>query len=132
MHKSGVDPAQEETMVRLDWILVAFGAFVALAGGWIQLQPERIYPRPDEAWPLDPNALSQLRRLGGCFLFMGVFFALQMTCDLTQLPWWNGSLGGVAAAIATVSLVQIRVRVKRRHGRRAVQQTLPEKALELR
>jgi predicted small secreted protein len=120
-------------MASLDWILVAFGAVVAITGGWIQLQPERIYPRLDEAWPMDPKAVSQIRRLGASFLIMGAFFALQMTADLTQFPWWNGSLAGVTAAIAAVSLVQMRVRSKRRHARKAILQTaLPKKILELR
>jgi hypothetical protein len=45
-------------MALLDWILVVFGAAVALAGGWIQLHPERVVPllggKSQEAnWPLD-------------------------------------------------------------------------------
>ncbi len=84
-------------MAGLDWILVAFGAAVALAGGWIQLHPERDCSWPDPGLrqlsdcPLDPAALAQLRRLGACFLFMGTFFALQMTIDLMRRPWWVGS-----------------------------------------
>jgi len=103
-------------MAHLDWILVAFGAAIALAGGWIQLHPEHIYPRPTDSWPLDAGALSQLRRLGASFLFMGVFFALQMTIDLTRLPWWRGTLGGLFAAIAAVLLVQAVVRGQRRRA----------------
>jgi hypothetical protein len=118
-------------MAHLDWILVAFGAVVALSGGWIQLQPERIYPRPEQPW-LDQVALSQLRRLGGCFLFMGVFFTLQMTVDLARLPWWSGTLGGLILSIAAVSLVQTAVRRQQNHGHRVVQQgPMPEKVLEL-
>src|SRR5208337_5483035 len=104
-------------MAHLDWILVAFGAAVALTGGWIQLRPEQIFPRPAQSWPLDPGALRQLRRLGACFLFMGAFFALQMTSDLTRLPWWSGTVGGLAVGIASVRLVQVWVRRQQYHGR---------------
>jgi len=105
-------------MALSDWTLVAFGAAIAVTGSWIQLHPERILPRPAEPWRLDSAALAQIRLLGACFLFMGVFFALQMTTDLKRLPWWSGTLGGLAAAIAAVSVVDARVR-QLRH--RAVQ-----------
>lgn len=130
-------------MALLDWIFVIIGAAIALTGGWIQLYPERVIPgqsepgqpapgqRPD--WQLDPVARIQIRLLGACFLFMGTFFALQMTSDLIRRPWWIGSLSGLVAAIAAVTLVYGRVRRQPRRGRRAIQQTpLAEKALELR
>jgi hypothetical protein len=64
---------------------------------------------------------------------MGAFFALQMTIDLTGLPWWTGTLSGLAAAITAVTLVSARVRGKQHRRRRFVQQTpLPGKVLELR
>ncbi len=110
------------------WILVAFGAAIAFSGGWIQLHPQRILPRPAVHWRLDPGALAQIRLLGACFLFMGVFFAVQMTTDLKRLPWWTGTLSGLGAAIAAVALVDARVR-----RQRAVQRSpLAEKTLELR
>lgn len=125
-------------MAGLDWILVVFGAVVALAGGWIQLHPEDIVPgQPGlgqlSDCPLDPAARAQLRRLGACFLFMGTFFALQMTIDLMRRPWWAGSVSGLVTSIAAVSLVYDRVRQQQRRSRRAVQQSpLGKKALELR
>ncbi len=126
-------------MVRLDWIFVVFGAVLALTGGWIQLHPERVVPGqpgphqsgPD--WQIDPAARVQIRLLGACFLFMGAFFALQMTIDLVGRPWWTGSLSGLVTAIAAVTLVHARVRRQQRRGRRIVQQSpLPGKVLELR
>jgi uncharacterized membrane protein HdeD (DUF308 family) len=138
-------------MALLDWIFVFFGAAIALTGAWIQLCPERVIPgqrgpgqpgpgrsldrsldrSPD--WQLDPAARAQIRRLGACFLFMGTFFTLQMTTDLIRRPWWIGSLSGLVAAIAAVTLVYGRVRRQQRRGRRILQQSpLAEKALELR
>ncbi len=136
-------------MALLDWIFVIFGAAVALTGAWIQLYPERIIPglvqpglgqldrqhqsgqNPD--WQLEPGARKQIRLLGACFLFMGTFFALQMTTDLTRRPWWIGTLSGLVSAIAAVTLVYRQVRRQQRRSRRAVPQSrLPEKALELR
>jgi len=135
-------------MALLDWIFVIFGAAVALAGGWIQLYPERVIPghvgpghagpgqsEPGQSpdWQLEPGARAQIRMLGACFLFMGTFFALQMTTDLTRRPWWMGTLSGLVTAIAAVTLVYGRVRRQQRRGRRAIQQSrLAEKALELR
>jgi uncharacterized membrane protein HdeD (DUF308 family) len=125
-------------MPLLDWILVAFGVVVALAGSWIQLHPERIVPsqsglRPDAAWQLDSAALSQIRLLGACFLCMGAFFTLQMAIDLMRQPWWTGTLSGIITAIAAVALVHARVRGQQRRRRRSIQQSpLPRKALELR
>jgi hypothetical protein len=122
-------------MALLDWIFVVFGVAVALAGSWIQLQPERIYPRQarEPGWPLDPALLSQIRLLGACVLFMGAFFALQMTIDLTRLPWWIGTISGFVTAIAAVTLVSARVRRQQRLLRHPVQQSsLPHKVLELR
>jgi hypothetical protein len=119
-------------MALLDWILVAFGAIVAFAGGWIQLHPERIYPRPAESWPLDAAALTQLRRLGACFLFMGAFFTFQMTVDLVHLPWWSGTVAGLIVAFMAVSRVQRAVQVRQRSRRPLQQGPLPKKPLEVR
>jgi uncharacterized membrane protein HdeD (DUF308 family) len=125
-------------MALLDWILVVFGIAVAFIGSWIQLHPERIIPgktgSPEaESWPLDPVALAQIRLLGGCFLFMGAFFALQMTIDLTRLPWWAGTVSGLVTAIAAVVVVHAQVDRQQREGHRFVQQSpLASKALELR
>lgn len=125
-------------MALLDWILVAFGAAVALAGSWIQLHPERVVPsqtglRQHPDWQLDRAALSQIRLLGACFLSMGAFFTLQMTIDLIRLPWWMGTLGGLVAAVAAVAGIHARVRRQQVQRRRSIQQPpLPRKALELR
>jgi hypothetical protein len=125
-------------MALLDWIFVVFGAAVALTGSWIQLHPERVVPgssgeRQSSGWQLDPVALSQIRGLGACFLFMGAFFTLQMTIDLAHLPWWTGTLSGLVTAIAAVALVHGRVRRQQRNGRRSLPPSpLPEKVLELR
>jgi hypothetical protein len=100
-------------MAILDWTLVVFGAFVALSGSWIQRNPERIYPLQGGSWQLDPAAISQIRRLGGCFVFMGTFFTLQMTIDLIRQPWWMGTLSGLAAAVSAVVLVHTQVRRQR-------------------
>jgi uncharacterized membrane protein HdeD (DUF308 family) len=139
-------------MALLDWIFVLFGAAVALAGGWIQLYPERVIPgcaasahgehgrsesRQNQSsqihdWQLDPGPRAQIRMLGACFLFMGTFFAFLLTTDLMRQPWWTGALGGLVAAIATVVLVYRRVGRQQRRGRHAIQQSpLAEKALEL-
>jgi hypothetical protein len=124
-------------MALLDWILVAFGAAVAVAGSWIQLHPERVVPgrtglRQIPDWQLDPAAVAQIRLLGSCFLCMGTFFTLQMAVDLMRLPWWTGTLSGVAAAIAAVAVIHARIR-RQRQNRRSVQQSpLPRKVLELR
>jgi uncharacterized membrane protein HdeD (DUF308 family) len=121
-------------MALLDWILVVFGAAVALAGSWIQLHPERVIPnQPPPDWQFDPGALSQIRLLGACFLCMGAFFALQMTIDLMRLPWWTGTLSGLATAITAVAVIHARVRRQQRQRRRSIRQPpLPRKALELR
>jgi hypothetical protein len=120
-------------MALLDWILVVFGLAVALAGRWIQLHPERIYPRQAEGWPLEPGALAQIRLLGGCFLFMGVFFAAQMTIDLVRLPWWTGTICGFIAAPIAMLVVQAQVHRQQRYRRHFTQQSpLPAKTLELR
>jgi hypothetical protein len=63
---------------------------------------------------------------------MGAFFALQMTVDLTQLPWWAGTISGLVTAITAVAMVYARVRRQRRSVRRVIQQTPLAKALELR
>lgn len=126
-------------MVLLDWILVVFGVAVAATGSWLQLHPERILPAQsrDAAWAesqMDARAMRQIRVLGSCFVFMGAFFAVQMTVDLTRLPWWTGTIGGFAAAIVAVTLVRGRVSRRRaRHRQPFVQQaSLPKKVLELR
>ena len=124
-------------MALLDWILVAFGVAVAVAGSWIQLHPERVVPgrtglRQNLDWQLEPAALAQIRLLGACFLCMGAFFTLQMAVDLMRLPWWTGTLSGIAAAFAAVTIIHARVR-RQRQSRRSVQQSpLPRKVLELR
>jgi hypothetical protein len=122
-------------MALLDWILVVFGFAVASAGSWIQLHPERIYPSQarQPGWPLDPGLLGQIRLLGGCVLFMGAFFVLQMTIDLTRLPWWIGTLSGLVTAFIAVALVSVRARRQQVPPRHFVQQSeLPRKVLELR
>jgi hypothetical protein len=122
-------------MALLDWILVAFGAAVTLTGGWIVLRPERVvshWSGQTRGWQLDSGALAQIRRLGSCFVFMGMFFAVQMTVDLTQLPWWTGTAGGLTASIASVILVNARVRRQQRRRGPVRQSPLPAKALELR
>jgi hypothetical protein len=125
-------------MALLDWIFVIFGAAIGLTGSWIQLHPERVVPhqsgaRQSSGWQLDPAALFQIRLLGACFLFMGTFFALQMTIDLMRLPWWIGTLSGLVTAIAAVAWVHARILREQHEGRRSIQQSpLPEKALELR
>jgi len=84
-------------------------------------------------WQLEPGARIQIRLLGACFLFMGTFFALQMTTDLIHRPWWIGTLSGLVSAIAAVSLIYRQVRRQSRRNRRAIPPSrLPEKALELR
>jgi hypothetical protein len=92
-------------MELLDWMLVLFGVAVAFCGGRLQLHPERLFPRGAESGEPDRRALAQLRLLGGCFLFMGSFFTLQMTADLCRLPWWSGALAGLTVAVAAVNLV---------------------------
>jgi hypothetical protein len=119
-------------MAILDWALVVFGVAVTLTGSWIQLNPERIYPLQGESWQRDPAAISQIRLLGGCFVFMGAFFALQMTIDLIRQPWWMGTLSGLGAAISAVALVHAQARRQQRE-RCLVQQDAPaEKPLEVR
>lgn len=132
-------------------MFVVFGTMIALTGGWIQLHPERVVPgqsgpghatecgadqlaacRIDPA-QIDPAARVQIRVLGACFLFMGFFFALQMTVDLMGRPWWIGTLSGLVTSIAAVTLVHARVRRQQQRGRRIIQQSpLPGKVLELR
>jgi hypothetical protein len=125
-------------MALLDWILVAFGAVVALAGGWIQLHPERLVPsqsgpRQNPDWQFEAGALAQIRLLGTSILCMGAFFTIQMSIDLVHLPWWMGTLGGIATAIFAVLMIGIRVRRQQRQRRCSIQQSrLPRKALELR
>lgn len=109
-----------------DWVLVAFGGVVSLTGGWIQLHPERVLPLPANR-QLEPAVLAPIRRLGACFLFMGVFFALQMSFDLTRRPWWGGTLSGLVTAVAAVLMVDARIR-----RRQASEQVPVEKALEVR
>jgi hypothetical protein len=118
------------TMALLDWILVVIGIAIAFTGSWIQLHPERISPSQDLQF--DSSSLAQIRRLGACFLFMGDFFACQMTVDLIRLPWWMGTLGGMVTGIAAVLLVSVRSRRRQSHRRFVQQSHLPEKVLELR
>jgi len=127
-------------MPLLDWTLVVFGVAVALTGSWIQLHPEHVVPSHSgsrqesgqvEDWPLDPAALAQIRLLGACFLFMGAFFTMQMTIDLTRLPWWIGTLSGLAMGVATVSMIHARIRRQQRRRRSAQHSTLAEKAFEV-
>jgi uncharacterized membrane protein HdeD (DUF308 family) len=103
-------------MALSEWILVFFGAGIALSGSWIQLNPERIFP-VDGNWRPAPAALAQVRTLGGFFVFMGVFFAGQMALILSRAPWWTGTLSGLLAAIVAVTLLGARSR------RRAVKHT---------
>ena len=123
-------------MTLLDWILVGFGAVVAVAGGWIQLHPERVLPdvdgvRQNADSPADLGALSQIRLLGSCVMFMGAFFALQMAADLARIPWWVGTFGGLVVAIASVRKVNSRVRQQWRASYSTVEETsLTDKFLE--
>jgi len=115
-----------------------FGAAVAVGGSWIQLHPEHVIPRqsgPNRSsnWQLDPAAISQIRLLGACFLFMGTSFTLQMTIILTHLPWWTGALSGLVTASVVVALVRVRIGRQQPKGRSSIHQTLmPKKVLELR
>src|SRR5208337_2897422 len=86
LHGSRTDPRRNEShiMALLDWTLVVFGAVIAFSGGWIQFHPERLYPRQSRTYWHDASALEQIRTLGGCFLFMGCFFAVQMTTNLVR------------------------------------------------
>ena len=111
-----------------EWIFVGLGAVVSLTGCWLELHPEGILPRQGEGWQWAPAALAQIRMLGACFLFMGVFFAVQMSFDLARRPWWIGTLSGLAMAIAAVVLVSAQSR-RRRADKRS---PLAEKALESR
>jgi hypothetical protein len=122
----------------LDWIFVFFGTLVALAGCWIQLHPERIIPghsgpRQLPNKRLNPAELTQIRLLGASFVFMGSFFAVQMTIDLIHCTWWKGTIiGTVTASLAAMS-VYARVRRQQRQPQLLVQQTpLRGKVLELR
>jgi hypothetical protein len=123
--------AESGIMALFDWILVVFGLAIAFTGCWIQLHPERI--SPGRELEFDSSALAQIRRLGACFLFMGDFFACQMTIDLSKLPWWMGTLSGLVTATLAVIVVSVRVRRGQVHRRGFAQQTsLPPKVLELR
>lgn len=101
------------------WMLVLFGAAVALSGSWIQLNPERIFPAQDGNWQPDAAALAQVRLLGGCFVFMGTFFAAQMALILLDQPWWLGTLSGVAVATIAMTLLNARNRARQRGARKA-------------
>lgn len=127
-------------MALLDWILVAFGAGIALTGVWIELRPERVVMlwssqsgmNESGDWKLDAEPLRLIRRLGACFVFMGMFFAVQMTVDLTRLPWWTGTAGGLVASITAMVLVHRKARREQRRRGPVRQTRLPAKALELR
>jgi hypothetical protein len=96
------------------WLLVVAGAGVGFSGGWIQLNPERIFPPQDGHWRPDAAALRQVRLLGGCFVVMGAFFAAQMALILLDQPWWLGTLSGVATATIAMALLNARTRRQRR------------------
>jgi uncharacterized membrane protein HdeD (DUF308 family) len=113
-----------------EWILVLFGAVVAYAGSWIQLHPERMFPVLDD-WHPEAAALAQVRLLGGCFVFMGAFFAMQMALILGGQPWWMGSLSGVAVAVMAVTLLSARNR-RRELGSSLAAAPLDNKALQAR
>jgi hypothetical protein len=99
-------------MPTIDWMLVVLGAAVTLPGGWIQINPERVFSVNHGDLRPDPASLAKVRRLGASFVFMGAFFALQMVVDLARLPWWAGTVsGGVAGILA--------VRTVKAQGRRA-------------
>lgn len=119
-------------MEYLDWGLVVFGVLVALGGGWIQVRPETIYPRQPDERRLDAASLVKMQRLGLCIHFMGAFFAIQMTADLASLPWWSGTVVGVAVALFSVRKTK-QAALRRIGARRVVRQgPLPKKTVELR
>ena len=119
-------------MAGLDWVLVMFGVLLASAGAWIQLRPETIYPRLAAGEAMEERALELLRRLGGCFHGMGVFFTLQMAADLAHQPWWLGAALGVLVAVLSVRMIGGHA-LLRLGRRRAVRQGgLPKKTLEVR
>jgi uncharacterized membrane protein HdeD (DUF308 family) len=117
-------------MTYSEWVLVLFGAVVAYAGSWIQLHPERMFPVREE-WCPEAAALAQVRQLGGCFVFMGAFFAMQMALILAGQPWWMGSLSGVAVAVMAVILLSARNR-RREIGNSLTTAALDNKALQAR
>ncbi|PSH03884.1 MAG: hypothetical protein CXZ00_09890 [Acidobacteria bacterium] len=123
-------------MAIFDWILVIFGIAIALAGSWIQLHPELVFPREArvQGWRLEPYQLAQIRLLGASILFMGAFFALQMTINLIGLPWWIGSIGGFIAAIAATVWTKIKIRrqQQQKNCRCVERSSLPQKVPELR
>lgn len=88
----------------VDWLLVMLGAVIACAGGWMQAHPERLCAAMAPGnWRQAGQPMRQVSLLGGSILFMGLFFALQMSADLGRLPWWYGTLGGLVAALVAVS-----------------------------
>jgi hypothetical protein len=117
-------------MALLDWTLVVFGTAVALTGSWIQLNPHRLFPFEDGHWNVAPAAIAQVRRLGASFVFMGTFFALQMTIILSRQPWWTGTLSGLFAASAAVALLRSRARRKQGVWRSIARRAMEQKALE--
>ncbi len=86
-------------MLLLDWLLVLFGALVALVGLWMRRKPGQVFALAGASPNQDVELLAQVRLLGGCFLLMGAFFAVQMAVDLAHQPWWIGTVGGVAVAM---------------------------------
>ncbi|MDR3765342.1 MAG: hypothetical protein P4M01_14735 [Acidobacteriota bacterium] len=86
-------------MPPVEWFLVLAGTVIALSGAYLRRNPERLFP---SHWAPDPASLAPLRRLGAGFLFMGAFLALQMAVVLTHLPFWCGTLAGVAAGVFLV------------------------------
>jgi hypothetical protein len=109
------------------WLLVVVGAGVGFSGSWIQLNPERIFPPQSGNWRPDAASLAQVRLLGGCFVFMGAFFAGQMALILLDQPWWLGTLSGVATATIAMALLNARTR---RQKRVAGKSSIENKALQ--
>jgi len=113
-------------MASSEWALVLFGVAVAVSGSWLQFHPERIFPMPSD-WRPEASALAQVRMLGGCFVFMGAFFATQMAIILAHQPWWIGPLAGLPVAILAVTLLGSWAR---RHS--SLAPPLDDKALQVR
>jgi uncharacterized membrane protein HdeD (DUF308 family) len=117
-------------MTFTEWALVFFGFSVAFGGSWIQLHPERIFPVQGN-WRPEAAALAQVSMLGGCFVFMGIFFATQMAIILIRQPWWMGTLSGMATAVMALTLLSAH---NKRHPREnpLAQTQMDEKVLSAR
>jgi hypothetical protein len=96
---AAVSTGIRDGMLLLDWLLVLFGALVALVGLWMRRKPGQVFALAGTSPNQAPAMLAQVRLLGACFLMMGSFFAVQMAVDLAHEPWWIGTLGGVAVAL---------------------------------